>query len=94
MVHLILLFILLTGSGDPRKPESLHFLGDGRNLNSYQRAIHGVGQILQEYDADKLFPTYGFGARFANGEVSHFFALNGQPAAVGSLLQSDTLING
>ncbi|XP_068341840.1 protein BONZAI 3-like isoform X1 [Pyrus communis] len=67
-----------TGSnGDPRKPESLHYIDPYGRLNSYQQAITEVGQVIQFYDADKSFPALGFGGRTANGTVSHCFNLNG-----------------
>ncbi|KAM1749710.1 hypothetical protein ACFX12_010538 [Malus domestica] len=67
-----------TGSnGDPRKPESLHYIDPYGRLNSYQQVITEVGQVIQFYDADKSFPAWGFGGRTANGTVSHCFNLNG-----------------
>lgn len=67
-----------TGSnGDPRDPQSLHY-GSGRILNSYIEAIHAIGNIVMEYDYDKLIPAYGFGARpIVGASVSHCFPLSG-----------------
>ncbi|KAI9105421.1 Copine-domain-containing protein [Phlyctochytrium arcticum] len=65
-------------NGNPSDPNSLHYRNSAR-LNHYQEAILSVGNILQEYDTDKQFPVYGFGARFPNGTVSHCFNLNGNP---------------
>lgn len=39
-----------------------------------------VGSIIQDYDTDKMFPAFGFGARFRDGSVNHAFPLNGNPA--------------
>eukprot|EP00761_Pharyngomonas_kirbyi_P013138 gb/GECH01013165.1/.p1 GENE.gb/GECH01013165.1/~~gb/GECH01013165.1/.p1 ORF type:complete len:510 (+),score=138.88 gb/GECH01013165.1/:1-1530(+) len=65
-----------TGSnGNPSDPESLHYLSSERN--QYESAISSVGEILQHYDADKMFPAFGFGAKLPNGQVSHCFPLNG-----------------
>uniref|UniRef100_A0A8C6M2D1 Copine-3 n=1 Tax=Nothobranchius furzeri TaxID=105023 RepID=A0A8C6M2D1_NOTFU len=52
-----------TGSnGDPRSPNSLHYMSpDG--LNQYLSALWSVGQVIQDYDSDKLFPAFGFGAK-------------------------------
>uniref|UniRef100_A0A669CCV6 Copine-3 n=1 Tax=Oreochromis niloticus TaxID=8128 RepID=A0A669CCV6_ORENI len=52
-----------TGSnGDPRSPNSLHYMSqDG--LNQYLSALWSVGQVIQDYDTDKLFPAFGFGAK-------------------------------
>ncbi|KAJ8259575.1 hypothetical protein GJAV_G00171010 [Gymnothorax javanicus] len=71
-----------TGSnGDPRSPESLHYLSpDG--LNQYLSAIWSVGQVVQDYDTDKLFPAFGFGAQIPpDFKVSHEFALNFNPSS-------------
>lgn len=63
-------------------PTSLHHLDpDGEKKNPYQEAIIGVGRVLDYYDYDKKFPTWGFGARLPKvGQrpegVSHCFALN------------------
>ncbi len=50
-------------------------------MNQYELAIQAVGQIVEEYDSDKLFPTLGFGARLPpDGRVSHMFFVNGHPS--------------
>ncbi|KAL5146060.1 Protein BONZAI 1 [Glycine soja] len=73
---------LLSGStaasnGNPRLPDSLHYIDPSGRPNAYQRAIVEVGEVLQFYDSDKRFPTWGFGARPIDGPVSHCFNLNG-----------------
>lgn len=51
-----------TGSnGAVTDPNSLHYWD--LNSNEYIKAINAVGNILQNYDTDKKFPTYGFGGR-------------------------------
>ncbi|XP_017286976.1 copine-1 isoform X2 [Kryptolebias marmoratus] len=71
-----------TGSnGDPRSPQSLHYMSpDG--LNQYLSALWSVGQVIQDYDSDKLFPAFGFGAKLPpNFEAAHHqFALNFNPS--------------
>lgn len=37
--------------------------------NSYQQAIQAVGNVLEPYDTDKLYPVYGFGAKVCCGYV-------------------------
>ncbi|XP_067904791.1 copine-1-like isoform X3 [Heterodontus francisci] len=69
-----------TGSnGDPRSPDSLHYLSPN-GVNEYLTAIWSVGQVVQDYDTDKLFPAFGFGAQVPpNWQVSHEFSLNFDP---------------
>ncbi|XP_035285222.1 copine-3-like [Anguilla anguilla] len=71
-----------TGSnGDPRCPDSLHYISpDG--FNEYLAAIWSVGTVIQDYDSDKMFPAFGFGAQVPpTWEVSHEFPLNFNPAS-------------
>ncbi|XP_027340706.1 protein BONZAI 1-like isoform X3 [Abrus precatorius] len=64
-------------NGNPRLPDSLHYIDPSGRPNAYQRAILEVGEVLQFYDSDKRYPTWGFGARPIDGPVSHCFNLNG-----------------
>ncbi|KAG9446526.1 hypothetical protein H6P81_012654 [Aristolochia fimbriata] len=64
-------------NGNPRLPDSLHYIDPYGRPNAYQRAISDVGEVLQFYDTDKRFPAWGFGARPIDGPVSHCFNLNG-----------------
>nr|CAD7201809.1 unnamed protein product [Timema douglasi] len=66
-----------TGSnGDPTSPDSLHFISS-LAPNQYEKALTAVGEIIQDYDSDKLFPVLGFGARLPpDGRVSHEFFVN------------------
>jgi len=67
-----------TGSnGNPKNPSSLHYQDPKGRPNQYVTAITSVGEIIQDYDSDKMFPALGFGARIPpTGEVSHEFFLN------------------
>ncbi|CAG5118026.1 unnamed protein product, partial [Candidula unifasciata] len=65
-------------NGNPQSPTSLHY-NNPYQLNQYAAAITAVGEIIQDYDSDKMFPALGFGARMPDGTVSHEFALNFQP---------------
>ncbi|KAM3833846.1 copine-1 [Diretmus argenteus] len=71
-----------TGSnGDPRSPSSLHYMSqDG--LNQYLSALWSVGQVIQDYDTDKFFPAFGFGAKLPPDyqAANHEFALNFNPS--------------
>merc|ERR1719410_301505 len=70
-----------TGSnGNPSDPRSLHYRDPSGRPNQYQAAITAVGDIVQDYDSDKMFPALGFGARVPpSWEVSHEFFLNLSP---------------
>jgi len=69
-----------TGSnGDPRDPKSLHYFDPVHQNNQYTNAIRAVGDIVQEYDSDKQFPAYGFGAKLPNGQVDFCFNVNLTP---------------
>ncbi|WRX24769.1 C2 domain - like 10 [Theobroma cacao] len=67
-------------NGNPRNPDSLHYIDPSRRLNSYQQAIMEVGEVIQFYDSDRRFPAWGFGGRAYDGTVSHCFNLNGMNA--------------
>ena len=76
----ILVAIDFTASNeDPKSPKSLHYMNP-HAFNNYQDAIINVGEILEKYNHDQMFPCYGFGAKLPNGNVSHCFALNGSPS--------------
>lgn len=62
---------------DPSDPTSLHYFD--LQKNQYLQAITSVGKILENYDSDKHFPIFGFGAKvpFLLDKTSHCFALNG-----------------
>lgn len=71
-----------TGSnGDPSSPDSLHYLSPN-GVNEYLTALWTVGNVIQDYDSDKLFPAFGFGAQVPpDWQVSHEFALNFNPSS-------------
>ncbi|CAB4000097.1 copine-3-like isoform X2, partial [Paramuricea clavata] len=67
-------------NGNPSNPTSLHFISP-YNPNEYVQALVAVGSVCQDYDTDKMFPAYGFGAKLPpNGQVLHDFALNFNPS--------------
>uniref|UniRef100_A0A7N8XTM1 Copine Va n=1 Tax=Mastacembelus armatus TaxID=205130 RepID=A0A7N8XTM1_9TELE len=68
-------------SGDkdrnPSQSTSLHYMNPYQ-MNAYAMALKAVGEIIQDYDSDKMFPALGFGAKLPpDGRVSHEFPLNG-----------------
>uniref|UniRef100_A0A674AWL8 Copine 8 n=1 Tax=Salmo trutta TaxID=8032 RepID=A0A674AWL8_SALTR len=65
--------------GNPTQPTSLHYMSPYQ-MNAYAMAMKAVGEIIQDYDSDKMFPALGFGPKLPpDGRVSHEFALNGNP---------------
>eukprot|EP00064_Thunnus_orientalis_P014578 superscaffoldBa00002551_g14624 len=70
-----------TGSnGDPRFPQSLHYINP-HGYNEYLSAIWAVGSVIQDYDSDKMFPVFGFGAKIPpTWQVSHEFPINFNPS--------------
>ena len=63
---------------DPSLPKSLHHIRAGFPT-PYVHALTAVAEVCQQYDTDKMFPALGFGGEI-DGEVSHAFALNGNPS--------------
>ncbi|WVY94325.1 hypothetical protein V8G54_033413 [Vigna mungo] len=66
-------------NGNPQLSDSLHYIDPHGRLNSYQKAIMEVGEVIQFYDSDKRFPAWGFGGKIPGGTISHCFNLNGSP---------------
>ncbi|KAG2694920.1 hypothetical protein I3760_08G166500 [Carya illinoinensis] len=64
-------------NGNPWNPDSLHYIDPSGQLNSYQKAIMEVGEVVQFYDSDRCFPAWGFGGKTFDGTISHCFNLNG-----------------
>lgn len=78
-MHFTVAIDFTASNGDPNKPGTLHYLHP-TIPNQYSIAIRAVGEIIQDYDSDKMFPALGFGAKIPpNGVVSHEFFLNGNP---------------
>ncbi|XP_061404332.1 copine-4-like isoform X1 [Lethenteron reissneri] len=66
-------------NGDPQNSCSLHYIHPYQP-NEYLKALVAVGEICQDYDSDKMFPAFGFGARIPpEFTVSHDFPLNMDP---------------
>jgi hypothetical protein len=64
-------------NGNPNYFTSLHYNDPTGAPNQYVTAIKAVGDIIQDYDSDKMFPALGFGARIPPyNTVSHEFFLN------------------
>uniref|UniRef100_A0AAY4DEU4 C2 domain-containing protein n=1 Tax=Denticeps clupeoides TaxID=299321 RepID=A0AAY4DEU4_9TELE len=64
-------------TGNPSQSTSLHYMNPYQ-MNAYAMALKAVGEIIQDYDSDKMFPALGFGAKLPpDGRVFHEFPLNG-----------------
>uniref|UniRef100_A0A8D0D8S2 Copine family member 9 n=1 Tax=Sander lucioperca TaxID=283035 RepID=A0A8D0D8S2_SANLU len=69
-------FLFIGILSNPSQPTSLHYMSPYQ-MNAYAMALKAVGEIIQDYDSDKLFPAYGFGAKLPpDGKISHGFPLN------------------
>lgn len=44
-------------------------------MNPYQSTLSTVGRILDNYDSDKMYPVYGFGAKVQYYEYMYFMLL-------------------
>ena len=81
-----------TGSnGNPYQPSSLHYANPAMFAQGqfnqyspilsltrrYERAIAMIGNVIEFYDTDRMFPVYGFGACMPGSTTAnHCFALN------------------
>ena len=72
-VSLIVAVDFTASNANPQLPSSLHY-GTAVRPSEYERAIRAVGAVLNEYDSDKRYPVYGFGAAF-NNATHHCFPL-------------------
>ncbi|XP_064288863.1 copine-9 isoform X2 [Passer domesticus] len=76
-------------AGLPSQPTSLHYASPYQ-LSAYALALKAVGEIIQDYDSDKLFPAYGFGAKVPpDGKISHQFPLVRPPRGTGLRVNPD-----
>jgi len=76
-LSLIVAIDFTASNGNPQFANSLHYRNPYQ-ANEYVTAISSVGSILADYDYDKNFPVYGFGAKLPpTRQVSHCFPLNG-----------------
>jgi len=70
-----------TGSnGHPLDKDTLHCI-IGNEPNDYEKVIKLIGNILSNYNTEKLYPVYGFGAILENsfyGQASMCFNVNFQ----------------
>ncbi|XP_066930296.1 copine-9-like isoform X2 [Clytia hemisphaerica] len=66
-------------NGEPNRPDSLHY-NTQNQPSQYVQALDAIGGVLEDYDTDKRFPAYGFGAKIPPSQtVLHDFALNFNP---------------
>lgn len=65
-IHFALAIDFTASNGDRSLPQSLHYISPNQ-LNFYENALHGVGDIIQYYSSSKQFPAFG------NFSIFHFF---------------------
>lgn len=71
-----------SSNGYPHVANSLHYIHPSGLANPYQEVIRNVGEILLDYDDDKMVPVYGFGAtlnypELKSTQVCHSFPCTG-----------------
>lgn len=57
-MHFAVAIDFTASNGIHTDPKSLHYLCDDR-MNHYETTLLGIGETLQHYDSDQLFPAYG-----------------------------------
>eukprot|EP00931_Biecheleriopsis_adriatica_P062526 TRINITY_DN37704_c0_g1_i1.p1 TRINITY_DN37704_c0_g1~~TRINITY_DN37704_c0_g1_i1.p1 ORF type:complete len:1138 (-),score=218.32 TRINITY_DN37704_c0_g1_i1:32-3445(-) len=62
-----------------RNPMSSHSTVNKDDETAYARAIRALGEVIETYDNDNMYPVYGFGAKIppSYSVVSNCFALTG-----------------
>lgn len=89
---IVLCFVFF--QGNPSQPTSLHYMSPYQ-MNAYAMALKAVGEIIQDYDSDKFFPAYGFGAKLPpDGKISHVFPLVRQTYVLLSLTDTQIFCKG
>lgn len=84
--------VVLLSPGNPSQPTSLHYMSPYQ-MNAYAMALKAVGEIIQDYDSDKLFPAYGFGAKLPpDGKISHAFPLVRRDTDVKTLTKREKVV--
>lgn len=67
-------------NGYPSDRSSLHYNSE-QFPSQYVQVLQAIGGIIEDYDSDKLFPAFGFGAKLPpDFNVYHDFALNFNPS--------------
>ena len=84
-INLVAAIDFTASNGDPRSPESNHYLSD-QDRNDYENALFEVGSSVEiandNYNEDKSIQVYGFGGiprHMKMNNVNDCFALNGNP---------------
>lgn len=79
-VHFAVAIDFTSSNGVHTDSNSLHHLSEDK-MNNYELALRGVGETLQHYDSDQLFPAFGKFSkifRFKTIFSSHLLSLNFQ----------------
>ncbi|XP_065064940.1 copine-3-like [Rhopilema esculentum] len=76
-IHFTVAIDFTASNGNPNATTSLHYINPYQP-NEYTVALLSVGEVVQDYDTDKMFPALGFGARIPPNfaEAHHEFPLN------------------
>ncbi|TRY63625.1 hypothetical protein TCAL_16582 [Tigriopus californicus] len=73
-------FVVAFDFTDPKGKQVEPVARQSRGKSNLSEAVNALGHILEDYNADNLFPAYGFGAAIPpSQEVSYNFSLNQHP---------------
>lgn len=75
-ISMVVAIDFTASNGNPAQSTSLHYIDPaGLVENEYEKCIRIVGEIVENYDTDKQFGVFGFGARI-DDHVNHCFAVS------------------
>ncbi|OMJ88357.1 hypothetical protein SteCoe_9773 [Stentor coeruleus] len=75
-LNLIFAIDFTISNTDYRNKSSLHYI-DPNAQNEYERTISCIGNILADYDKEKIYPVFGFGGEPEwSRKVDHCFPIN------------------
>lgn len=75
-LNLILAIDFTISNGDYHEKSSLHHISP-ISRNDYEKAILSISNILEDYDSQKIYPVFGFGAEPQwSRRVEHCFPIN------------------
>ena len=65
-VNPIIAIDFTASNGDPRNPNSYHYIKNPTTMNEYQASIVTILDIIMQYCQTQMVPMFGFGAQMLN----------------------------